>query len=100
MSDIVNFILRLTRFGFLWKPRPAKTIKLKSPYHRLNIFKHKDQIDFYDIIDILESNGDRIPHQIIHGIKKRLYNDRGHKSPVQDKKEAVWSINRWIEENE
>ena len=80
--------------------KSEKGIELKSPYHRINTLKHKDQIDFYDIINLLENNGDKIPVEIAHGLKKLMYDDRGHKNPVQDKKEAVWSINRWIEENE
>jgi hypothetical protein len=80
--------------------KEVKGIELKSPYHRINTLKHKDQIDFYDIINLLENNGHKIPVEIAHGLKKLMYDDRGHKNPVQDKKEAVWSINRWIEENE
>ena len=56
-----------------------------SKYHRLNTIENKEFIDFYDIINLLQSNGEQIPPEIQHALKKLMYNDRGHKNMVQDK---------------
>ena len=82
------------------EPEQEAKQKLPSKYHRANTLKHKDFIDFYDIINLLQSNGEAIPPEIQHALKKLMYNDRGHKNMIQDKKEASWSIDRWFENNE
>ena len=72
--------------------------KLKSPYNRWNVLEGKEQVDFYDLINLLESNGESIPVEIAHALKKIMYiGQRGHKALVQDLKEAVWSIERFLE---
>ena len=70
-----------------------------SPYHRENVIAHKGVVDFYDLVRLLESNGKTIPHEVVHAIKKLCYvnGGRGHKSLLQDLKESVGSINRYIE---
>jgi hypothetical protein len=79
---------------------PSSVNEPPSKYHRLNTIKDKEFVDFYDIINLLQSNGEPIPPEIQHALKKLMYNDRGHKNMVQDKKEASWSIDRWLENNE
>jgi len=72
--------------------------KLKSPYNRWNTLEGKEQVDFYDLINLLESTGGSIPVEIAHALKKIMYvGQRGHKALVQDMREAVWSIERFLE---
>ena len=70
-----------------------------SPYHRENVISHKKEVDFYDLLRLLESNGKTIPHEVVHAIKKLCFvnGGRGHKSILQDLKESVGSINRYLE---
>lgn len=72
--------------------------ELNSPYHFFNILKSKDQIDFYDILWLLESKGTKIPHEIAHSLKKlMLMGERGHKDLKKDLKESIKSIERYLE---
>lgn len=70
-----------------------------SPYDRENVIAHKVVVDFYDVVRLLEANGKTIPHEIVHALKKLCYvnGGRGHKNLIQDLKESVWSINKYIE---
>lgn len=70
----------------------------ESPYHKPcpHCGKH---IDIYDLLDEMFAP---ITHTIGHAIKKlfALGKRSGGKSALQDANDAIWSINRWIENQE
>lgn len=104
-KDLLKDVKQLTSMdipveAFEISSGPGSDSQPPSKYHRENTLRDKDFVDFYDIINLLQSSGEQIPPEIQHALKKLMYNDRGHKNMVQDKKEAVWSVNRWLENNE
>lgn len=65
-----------------------------SPYHK-PCPKCQKALDLYDILEMYNP-----PHAIAHAVKKLLVLGKrsGGKTAIQDAKEAIWSIKRWIEQ--